>query len=101
MSLKLNDRFATLEHSLASLTECIDKLAKRLDALGPMNQRVDIVISEGLGIATNSETVAEVVVFDSSVIKKIEDTLNNLLIMVMDLLTKIDNAGLVPVALSS
>ncbi|KAG9307490.1 hypothetical protein G9A89_017320 [Geosiphon pyriformis] len=34
--LELNDRFAALEHSLASLAECIDKLAKRLNTLKSM-----------------------------------------------------------------
>ncbi|KAG9297732.1 hypothetical protein G9A89_011247 [Geosiphon pyriformis] len=36
VSVELNNRFATLEHSLTSLMECIDKLAKRLDSPGPM-----------------------------------------------------------------
>ncbi|KAG9298031.1 hypothetical protein G9A89_018859 [Geosiphon pyriformis] len=36
VSLEINDRFATLEHSLASLAECVNKLAKRLNTLGPM-----------------------------------------------------------------
>ncbi|KAG9307036.1 hypothetical protein G9A89_003087 [Geosiphon pyriformis] len=36
VSVELNDRFAALEHSLASLTECVDKLAKSLDAPGPI-----------------------------------------------------------------
>ncbi|KAG9293883.1 hypothetical protein G9A89_019221 [Geosiphon pyriformis] len=55
--LELNNRFATLERSLASLTECVNILAKR----------TNIVISESLGVATGGETVAGVVVFDSTV----------------------------------
>ncbi|KAG9304927.1 hypothetical protein G9A89_003095 [Geosiphon pyriformis] len=111
--VKLNDRFATLEHSLASLVECVDKLAKRLNSPRPIvsqpspgcqplvtplsqNQGVDIVISEGSSVATGGETIAGVAVFDSSVISKLEETLNNLSVTVMGLLAKIDNAGLVP-----
>ncbi|KAG9296330.1 hypothetical protein G9A89_014922 [Geosiphon pyriformis] len=111
VSMELNDRFAALEHSLASLTEHVDKLAKRLNSLGPMvsqpsskcqplvtplsqNQGVDIVMSEGSGVATSGETIARMAVCDSSVVSKIEETLKNLLIMVMDLLAKINNAGL-------
>ncbi|KAG9293557.1 hypothetical protein G9A89_005560 [Geosiphon pyriformis] len=36
VSIELNNRFAALEYSLTSLIEHIDKLAKRLDSLGPM-----------------------------------------------------------------
>ncbi|KAG9302257.1 hypothetical protein G9A89_008748 [Geosiphon pyriformis] len=36
VSMELNDRFATFEHSLASLVKCVDKLAKRLNSLEPM-----------------------------------------------------------------
>ncbi|KAG9298505.1 hypothetical protein G9A89_016502 [Geosiphon pyriformis] len=109
--LELNDRFATLEHSLASLTECVDKLTKRLDTPEPMvsqlssgcqplvtlssqNQGVDIVMSEGLGVVTGDETIAGVV-FNPTVILKMEEILNNLLITVMSFLAKINNAGLV------
>ncbi|KAG9289360.1 hypothetical protein G9A89_007921 [Geosiphon pyriformis] len=72
VSVKLNNRFATLECSLTSLTKCVDKLAKRLNTPKPMvfqlspgcqplvtpssqNQEADIVISEDSGVAT-SET---------------------------------------------
>ncbi|KAG9291581.1 hypothetical protein G9A89_022000 [Geosiphon pyriformis] len=99
VSMELNDRFATLEHSLASLAECIDKLAKKLDSLGPTvsqsSSGLDIVMSEGSGVATSGETIAGVVVFDSLVISKMEETLNNLSIIVMDLSAKMDNVGLV------
>ncbi|KAG9302151.1 hypothetical protein G9A89_020585 [Geosiphon pyriformis] len=111
VSLELNDRFATLEHSLTSLAECVDILAKRLDTLEPMvfqlspghqplvtlslqNQGADIVMSESLGVATGGKTIVEVVVFDSTVILKMEETLNNLSITVMSLSAKINNAGL-------
>ncbi|KAG9286035.1 hypothetical protein G9A89_022712 [Geosiphon pyriformis] len=83
VSLKLNDRFATLEHSLASLAEHVDKL----------NQEVNIVMNESLGVATGGETVTRVVVFDLSVISKMEKTLNNFSITVMSLSAKMDNAG--------
>ncbi|KAG9290207.1 hypothetical protein G9A89_022183 [Geosiphon pyriformis] len=112
VSMKLNNRFAALEHSLVSLAECVDKLAKRLDSLGPtvsqsspgcqllvtpslQNQGMDIVISKGSGVTTSGETIAGTAVLGSSVISKMEKTLNNLSIMVMSLLTKIDNANLV------
>ncbi|KAG9293874.1 hypothetical protein G9A89_019212 [Geosiphon pyriformis] len=106
---EINDKFVTLECSLVSLTEQVGKLAKRLDALpnsgcqllvtsSSQNQGVDIVISESLGAATGGKTEVKAVVFDSFVIKKLEDTLTNLLITVMDFLAKIDNAGLVSIA---
>ncbi|KAG9291065.1 hypothetical protein G9A89_012937 [Geosiphon pyriformis] len=55
---------------------------------------VDIVMSEGLGVATGGETVVGAVVFNLTVISRLEETLNNLLITVMSLLAKIDNTGL-------
>ncbi|KAG9305670.1 hypothetical protein G9A89_022592 [Geosiphon pyriformis] len=95
VSVELNDRFATLERSLASLVEHVDKLAKRLDSPEPMvsqpspryqplvtllsqNQGVNIVMSESSGVVTGSKTIAKVVVFDSSVVSKMEETLCNL-----------------------
>ncbi|KAG9300723.1 hypothetical protein G9A89_023521 [Geosiphon pyriformis] len=91
--MKVNDKFAALEHSLASLAEQVGKLAKRLDALGPMvsqpspgcqplvipslqNQRADIVMSKGLGAATSGEIVVGAVSFDVSLISKLEDSMN-------------------------
>ncbi|KAG9290642.1 hypothetical protein G9A89_011605 [Geosiphon pyriformis] len=111
VSMELNNRFAALECNLTSLAECINKLAKKLDLLGPMvsqsspgcqplitflsqNQEANIVMNEGSSVATGGETIAGVAVFDSSVVSKMEDTLNNLSIMVMGLLAKIDNADL-------
>ncbi|KAG9289013.1 hypothetical protein G9A89_015562 [Geosiphon pyriformis] len=99
VSLELNDRFVTLKHSLASLTEHVDMLVKRLNTPGPtvsqlspghqplvtplsQNQGTDIVMSKSL-----------VVVFNLIVISKIEKTLNNLLITVMSLLAKINNTS--------
>ncbi|KAG9289387.1 hypothetical protein G9A89_007948 [Geosiphon pyriformis] len=116
--LALNDRFATLECSLTSLAECVDKLAKRLDTPEPMvsqlspgcqplvtpllqNQRADIVISESSGVATSGETVMEAVLFDNSVITKMEKTLRNLSVTVMSLLAKMKNGGSVPDVYSS
>ncbi|KAG9303821.1 hypothetical protein G9A89_018718 [Geosiphon pyriformis] len=108
--LELNDRFATLECSLASLAECVDKLAK-LNTSGPIvsqlnsrcqslitpslqNQGVNIVMSKSLDVAAGDKTVVGVVVFDPSVILKLEKTLNNLSIIVMSLLAKINNTSL-------
>ncbi|KAG9306194.1 hypothetical protein G9A89_016098 [Geosiphon pyriformis] len=111
VATKINNRFAALEHSLTSLAEHVDMLAKRLETpeltvsqlssecqplVIPLsqNQRTDIVISEGSGVATGDKTVVRAVVFDSSVIGKMENTLKNLAITVMGFLAKIDNAGL-------
>ncbi|KAG9284302.1 hypothetical protein G9A89_002112 [Geosiphon pyriformis] len=93
VSSELSDRFATLECNFTSLTEHIDMLAKRLDTPEPMNQEADIVMSESLGVVTSSETVAGVVVFNSVVILKMKETLNNFLITVISLSAKIDNTG--------
>ncbi|KAG9293688.1 hypothetical protein G9A89_019025 [Geosiphon pyriformis] len=94
VSLEVNDRFVIFEHSLVSLVECIDKLAKRLDTPRPTNQRVNIVISKSSGVAISGRTKVKVVMFDFSVIKKLKNTLHNLLITVMGLSAKIDNAGM-------
>ncbi|KAG9284828.1 hypothetical protein G9A89_003751 [Geosiphon pyriformis] len=103
VSLKMNDRFTTLKCSLTSLTECVNKLAKRLDTFGPtvFQLRADIVISEDLGVATSGEAVVRAVVFDLLVVLKMEKTLKNLSVMVMSLSAKMNNAGLVPVICSS
>ncbi|KAG9290374.1 hypothetical protein G9A89_007105 [Geosiphon pyriformis] len=110
VSLELNNRFAALECSLASLAEHVDMLAKRLETPEPtvsqlsprrqplvtplsQNQGVDIVMSEGSGVATGGETVAGVVVFNPAVISKMEETLNSLSLMIMNLSAKLDNAG--------
>ncbi|KAG9306563.1 hypothetical protein G9A89_004760 [Geosiphon pyriformis] len=90
---EINDRFAALEHSLVSFEKHVNMLAKKLDALGPMNQEANIVMSESLGVVTGGETVARVVIFDSFVIEKMEDTLKNLAITVIDLLAKMDNTN--------
>ncbi|KAG9307301.1 hypothetical protein G9A89_017129 [Geosiphon pyriformis] len=98
VSLKLNDRFATLEHSLASFMECIDKLAKKLNSSGPTvsqpSPESDIVMSKNSGVVTGSEAIVEVAVFNPLVMSKMEETLNNLSIMVMSLSAKMNNAGL-------
>ncbi|KAG9284123.1 hypothetical protein G9A89_022897 [Geosiphon pyriformis] len=100
----------TLLHSLASLAEHVNMLAKRLDipeptvsqlsfgcqllvTLSSQNQRAGIVMSEGLGVATGDETVVRVVVFDLTVILKMEETLNNLSVTIMSFLAKIGNAN--------
>ncbi|KAG9286039.1 hypothetical protein G9A89_022716 [Geosiphon pyriformis] len=94
VSVELNNKFAALECSLTSLAEQVDKLAKRLDALGSMNQEVDIVMSKSLGVITSGETVVEMVIFNLLVVSKLEGTLNNLVNTVMDLLARIENASL-------
>ncbi|KAG9299609.1 hypothetical protein G9A89_020780 [Geosiphon pyriformis] len=116
--LALNDRFATLKHSLASLTEHVDKLAKRLDTpeltvsqlslgcqplvtLSSQNQGADIVMSESSGVATSGETVVGAVLFDNSVITKMEETLRNLLVTIMSFSAKMENGGSVPDTRSS
>ncbi|KAG9306260.1 hypothetical protein G9A89_016164 [Geosiphon pyriformis] len=104
VSIKLNNRFAVLKCSLASLAKHVNKLAKRLDTPGPtplvtpssQNQEADIVISEGSGVVTSGKTIAEMVVFDPSVISKMEETLNNLSVMVMGLSAKIKNTSMIP-----
>ncbi|KAG9294873.1 hypothetical protein G9A89_003213 [Geosiphon pyriformis] len=108
--LEMNNRFATLERSLASLTKCVDKLAKRLDMSRPMvfqlspgrqplvtpllqNQGVNIVMSKSLGVVTSDKTVVGAVVFNPSVVLKMEEMLKNFLVTVMNLLAKMDNTG--------
>ncbi|KAG9288253.1 hypothetical protein G9A89_021284 [Geosiphon pyriformis] len=61
------------------------------DALWASVVKADIVINEGLDMATGGETTAEVVVFDPAVILKMEKTLNNFSVTVMSLLAKMDN----------
>ncbi|KAG9287246.1 hypothetical protein G9A89_008876 [Geosiphon pyriformis] len=80
---EVDDRFATLEHSLASLVEQVGKLAKRLDALGPtvpqlspgcqplvtpssQDQGADVVMSEGLGVSPSGGNITGMVSFDMS-----------------------------------
>ncbi|KAG9301096.1 hypothetical protein G9A89_012479 [Geosiphon pyriformis] len=117
VSMDLNNRFVTLEHSFVSLTEHINKLAKRLDTsvliisqsslecqllvtLSLQNQGIDIVISKDSSVATSSGTNMGAVVFDQLTISKLEITLNNLLVTVIDLIAKVNNAGLIPVVCS-
>ncbi|KAG9300320.1 hypothetical protein G9A89_011393 [Geosiphon pyriformis] len=116
--LELNDRFAALEHSLTNLAEHVNMLAKRLDTLEPMvsqlssehqplvtsssqNQEADIVMNKGSSVTTSGKTVIEVVVFDLSIISKMEKTLNNLSITIMSFSAKMDNSGLVSTPPSS
>ncbi|KAG9307326.1 hypothetical protein G9A89_017154 [Geosiphon pyriformis] len=97
-SLDVNNRFAALEHSLVSLAKQVNKLAKRLNALGPMvfqhGPRLDTVISEGSGAATSNGTVVKTVVYNSSAVSKLEDTLDILSKTVMGLSARLENAGL-------
>ncbi|KAG9290414.1 hypothetical protein G9A89_007145 [Geosiphon pyriformis] len=98
VSLVINDRFATFECSLTSLTEHVNKLAKRLDTPGPMNQEADIVMSEDSGVATSGKTVVGVTVFDSLVVLKMKETLKNLSVTVISFSAKLNNTSLVPIA---
>ncbi|KAG9302330.1 hypothetical protein G9A89_008822 [Geosiphon pyriformis] len=110
VSIEVNDRFAALEHSLASLAEQMGKLAKRLDALGPMvsqpspgcqllvtpssqNQGADIVISKDSGTATSGEIVVGAVFFNVSLVFKLEDSMKCLMETVLGLLAKVDSFG--------
>ncbi|KAG9291445.1 hypothetical protein G9A89_021864 [Geosiphon pyriformis] len=85
VSSVLNDRFAALECSLASLAKHVNKLAKRLNASGPTS----------LGVATGGETVVGAANFDSSVVSRMEETLRILLVIVMSLSARLDNINLV------
>ncbi|KAG9300594.1 hypothetical protein G9A89_005194 [Geosiphon pyriformis] len=96
--MEVNNRFATLERSLACLAEQVGKLAKRLDALRPMVPQpspgwADVVMSEGSGVSTSGGTVVGVVSFDMSSVSKLEDSIRCLIEMVLDFLAKVDSIG--------
>ncbi|KAG9306523.1 hypothetical protein G9A89_004720 [Geosiphon pyriformis] len=110
--MEANDRFAALECSFASLAEQMGKLAKRLDALGPIvsqhssgcqplvtpssqNQGADIVMSEGSSAATSGEIVAGAVFFDVFLVFKLEDSMKCLMETVLGLSAKVDSFGAV------
>ncbi|KAG9305744.1 hypothetical protein G9A89_005142 [Geosiphon pyriformis] len=110
VAMEVNDRFATLERSLASLTEQVGKLAKKLDALGPMvpqpspgcqplvtpssqDQGADVVISEDSGVSTSGGNVAGAVSFDVSSVSKLEDSMKCLMETVLGLSAKVDSIG--------
>ncbi|KAG9301969.1 hypothetical protein G9A89_021013 [Geosiphon pyriformis] len=82
--LNVSNRFTALKHSLASLVEHIDKLAKKIDISGPIvsqlspecqplvifssqNQRVNIIMSKSLGVITSDKTVVGVVIMNKFV----------------------------------
>ncbi|KAG9293549.1 hypothetical protein G9A89_005552 [Geosiphon pyriformis] len=111
VSMEVNDRFAALECSLASLAEQVGKLVKRLDALGPtvfqpspgcqllvtpslQNQGADIVMSEDSGTVTCGEIVVGAVSFDVSLVSKLEDSMKCLMETVLGLSAKVDSFGL-------
>ncbi|KAG9296263.1 hypothetical protein G9A89_014855 [Geosiphon pyriformis] len=110
VSIEVNDKFAALEHSLASLAEQVGKLAKRLDALGLMvsqpspgcqplvtpssqNQGANIVMNEGSGAAISGEIVAGAVSFDVSLIFKLEDSMKCLMDTVLGLSARVNSFG--------
>ncbi|KAG9301490.1 hypothetical protein G9A89_008342 [Geosiphon pyriformis] len=111
VSIIVNNKFAALERSLASLTEQVGKLAKKLDALEPMvsqpspgcqllvipssqNQEADIVMSEGSSAATSGKIVVEAVSFDVSLVSRLEDNMKCLMETVLGLSAKVDSFGL-------
>ncbi|KAG9296561.1 hypothetical protein G9A89_015153 [Geosiphon pyriformis] len=55
------------------------------------NQGVNIVMNESSGVVTSGGTVVGVVIFDTSIITKMEETLRNLSVMIMSLSAKIKN----------
>ncbi|KAG9297205.1 hypothetical protein G9A89_019486 [Geosiphon pyriformis] len=71
----INNRFAALECSLASLAEQVDKLAK----------------SESLGASAGGVAVVEVVSFDMSSVLKLKDSMKCLIEMVLGLSAKVDS----------
>ncbi|KAG9305470.1 hypothetical protein G9A89_021188 [Geosiphon pyriformis] len=114
--IEVNNKFAALECSLASLAEQVGKLAKRLDALGPMvlqpssgcqllvipssqDQGVDVVISEGSGVSTGGGNFVGVMSFDMSSVSKLEDSMKCLMEMVLGLSAKVDSIGVLSVSL--
>ncbi|KAG9296060.1 hypothetical protein G9A89_011912 [Geosiphon pyriformis] len=110
VTMEVNNRFAALEHSLISFAEQVGKLAKRLDALGPMvpqpspgcqplvtsssqDQEVDVVMSKGSGASTSGGNVVRVVSFDMSSVSKLEDSMKCLMETVLGLSAKVDSIG--------
>ncbi|KAG9286020.1 hypothetical protein G9A89_022696 [Geosiphon pyriformis] len=99
--MEVNNRFTTLECSLASLVEQVSKLAKRLDALRPIplvtpssqNQEADVVMSEDSNVSTSGGTVVGVVSFDMSLVSKLEDSIKCLMETVLGLLAKVNSIG--------
>ncbi|KAG9290082.1 hypothetical protein G9A89_010388 [Geosiphon pyriformis] len=97
VSSELNNRFAILKRSLTSLAKYIDKLAKKLDASGPTVSQLSSGCQPlGSSVATSDGTVVGVVIFDTSVITKMEETLRNLSVTVMSLSAKMENGDSVP-----
>ncbi|KAG9306567.1 hypothetical protein G9A89_004764 [Geosiphon pyriformis] len=94
---EVNNRFVTLERSLASLAKQVGKLAKRLDAFGPTvfqpSPGSDIVMSEGSGAATSGEVVSGAMFFDVSLVSKLEDSMKCLMETILGLLAKMDSFG--------
>ncbi|KAG9292903.1 hypothetical protein G9A89_016265 [Geosiphon pyriformis] len=114
--MEVNDRFAALERSLASLAEQVGKLAKRLDALRPtvsqpspgcqllvtpssQDQGADVVISEGSSVFTSGGNVVGAVSFDMSLVSKLEDSMKCLIETVLGLSAKVDSLGALSVSL--
>ncbi|KAG9296199.1 hypothetical protein G9A89_014791 [Geosiphon pyriformis] len=114
--MKVDNRFATLEHSLASLAEQVSKLAMRLNVFGPMvsqsspgcqplvtpssqDQKADVVINEGSGVSTGGGNVTEAVSFDMSLVSKLEDSIKCLMETVLGLSAKVDSISVHSVSL--
>ncbi|KAG9286189.1 hypothetical protein G9A89_014175 [Geosiphon pyriformis] len=105
-----NGSSSEMKLPLLVMIEQIGKLAKRLDALGPMvlqpspgcqplvtpssqNQGADVVMSEGSGASTSGGNVAGVVSFNMSSMSKLEDSMKCLMETVLGLLAKVDSIG--------
>ncbi|KAG9293320.1 hypothetical protein G9A89_007566 [Geosiphon pyriformis] len=111
VTMEVDNRFAALEHSLASLAEQVSKLAMRLDTLGPtvpqpssgcqllvtplsQDQGVDIVMSKGSGAFTGGGNVVEAVSFDMSLVSKLENSMKCLMETILGFSAKVNSIGI-------
>ncbi|KAG9291914.1 hypothetical protein G9A89_004852 [Geosiphon pyriformis] len=117
VAMEVNNRFAALECNLASLAEQVGKLAKKLNALGPMvpqpspgcqplvtpssqDQEANVVMSESSSVSTSGGNVAGAVSFDVSSVSKLEDSMKCLMETVLGFSAKVDSIGVLSVSLS-
>ncbi|KAG9291007.1 hypothetical protein G9A89_012879 [Geosiphon pyriformis] len=78
--IKVNNRFATLEHSLASLVEQV---------------KADVVMNEDSGVFTSDKTVVGMMLFNISSVSKLKDSMKCLMETVLGLSAKVDSLGAV------